>query len=292
MLGTGKDLIEINEPCCNASTGGLEPWAVEAYQILHVDSAYPQLHRFNEDFAKIYHERENAVNHLNIVRQEVYWRMALAIAAYERKSPTDLLQVGVYAALLAKQMGCKDDYCADLQQAAMLIDIGMLGIANEISPINRTLTEQEKARLQMHTVIGADMLGAGVIPEFKLAAEVALSHCEMFDGAGYPSQLRGLAIPLSGRIVAVAEYFHELTSNTNERPGLSAKLAAEMIRSDSGCRFDPKVVYALEELLSLFSFAIQEFARIHISKAASAPDAHYWEKLTEDFLAQSVEPRV
>jgi putative two-component system response regulator len=290
MYETNKNDIEILPLLSQTNIGGLEPWAVEAFQILNVDSAYPQLHRLNEDFAKLYHEREQAIQHLANVKQECFWRMALAIATSECKASSQLLQVGVYAALLADQMGCSIDYCNELQQAALLINIGMLGISNTAPPINHTRYEQEKALLRAHPQIGADILGAGAIPEYKLAAEAALSHHEMFDGKGYPSQLESSAIPLSGRIIAVAECFQSLTSNTAYRTSLPVPVALNLIRMDSGSHFDPKVVYALEEMLNLFNFVTLEFARMDIPKVATAPDANYWQTIKQNFIAQRIEP--
>ncbi|MFY0099975.1 HD domain-containing phosphohydrolase, partial [Acinetobacter baumannii] len=80
------------------------------------------------------------------------------------------------------------------------------------------LTAEERALMQTHPRMGADILGSSRIPIFSLAAEVALHHHERWDGSGYPRGLAGEDIPLSGRIVAVVDYFDALTMDRCYRP--------------------------------------------------------------------------
>jgi putative two-component system response regulator len=96
--------------------------------------------------------------------------------------------------------------------------------------------------MNQHPAIGAEILGRSRIPLFQLAAEVAMTHHERFDGTGYPLQLAAEAIPLSGRIVAVVDFFDALTMDRVYRPAFSDVLALQMLAEQSGRAFDPHVV--------------------------------------------------
>jgi putative two-component system response regulator len=90
--------------------------------------------------------------------------------------------------------------------------------------------------------MGAAILGSSRIPLFQLAAEVALSHHERWDGTGYPSKLAGDAIPRSGRIVAVVDFFDALTMDRCYRPAFSDERALQMLQAERGRAFDPTLV--------------------------------------------------
>ena len=103
-------------------------------------------------------------------------------------------------------------------------------------------TPEERTVMNQHPAIGAEILGRSRIPLFQLAAEVALSHHERWDGTGYPSRLAGEAIPLSGRIVAAVDYFDALTMDRCYRHALPDTQALDMMASERGRLFDPLVV--------------------------------------------------
>lgn len=96
--------------------------------------------------------------------------------------------------------------------------------------------------MQTHPRLGAEILGSSRIPLFALAAEVALHHHERWDGTGYPRGLAGEDIPLSGRIVAVVDYFDALTMDRCYRPAFADDRALAMLADLSGSAFDPAVV--------------------------------------------------
>ncbi|MFY7973785.1 MAG: HD-GYP domain-containing protein, partial [Rubrivivax sp.] len=98
--------------------------------------------------------------------------------------------------------------------------------------------------MNKHPRIGAEILGRSRIPLFQLAAEVALTHHERWDGGGYPAGTAGDAIPLSGRIVAVVDFFDALTMDRCYRPALPDAVALQMLAEQRGKAFDPDVVDA------------------------------------------------
>lgn len=101
---------------------------------------------------------------------------------------------------------------------------------------------EERAVMNQHPRMGAEILGRSSIPLFQLAAEVALGHHERWDGKGYPSQLAGEAIPLSARIVAVVDFFDALTMDRCYRKAFPNEVALAMLAEQRGVAFDPRIV--------------------------------------------------
>ena len=96
--------------------------------------------------------------------------------------------------------------------------------------------------MNRHAAIGASILGKSRIELFQLASEIALTHHERWDGQGYPNQLAGEDIPLSGRIVAVVDFYDALTMNRVYRPAFSHEKVLEMLLAERGRAFDPAIV--------------------------------------------------
>jgi putative two-component system response regulator len=157
-------------------------------------------------------------------------------------------RVGRSAARIAEKMGVPDAFVAELREAAPLHDIGKIGVPRAILCKPGVLTEDERAVMQRHARIGAEILACASSPVLRLAGEIASGHHERWDGTGYPDGLAGEDIPLAGRITAVADVFDALT---HERPYKSAwdpKQAAAEIRAQAGRHFDPAVVKAFLQL--------------------------------------------
>ena len=96
--------------------------------------------------------------------------------------------------------------------------------------------------MNRHPAIGADILGKSRIALFQMAAEIALAHHERWDGTGYPSQLAGPAIPLSGRIVTIVDFYDALTMDRVYRPAFSHEKALDLLLAERGKAFDPDIV--------------------------------------------------
>lgn len=104
-------------------------------------------------------------------------------------------------------------------------------------------TPVDRAEMNRHPESGAEILGRSRTPLLRSAAEVALTHHERWDGCGYPSRLAGEAIPLSGRIVAVVDFFDALTMDRCHRPAFDNERALPMLRNESGRAFAPRMVH-------------------------------------------------
>jgi putative two-component system response regulator len=173
----------------------------------------------------------------------------LAIAAEFRDDETGrhTERVGETAALLGNALGMSDDEVFLIRRAAPLHDVGKIGVPDAILRKPDTLTTDEWEIMRKHTTIGARILSGGRSQVVQLAEEIALSHHEQWDGEGYPRGIKGEAIPLSGRVVMVADVFDALTSDRVYRKAWPAEQVMAYIRQYAGKRFDPQVAALLDK---------------------------------------------
>lgn len=145
-------------------------------------------------------------------------------------------RLGRLAEGVALRLGWDADRARQLRLAAPLHDVG-----EHAGPASAN-DEPVTPRLHAQPHRGAALLGTSSLPLFALAAEIALHHRERWDGSGYPHGLRGQAIPLSARIVAVVDCFDALTMPQNFRPARAEDRALAMLAEQSGTAFDPAIV--------------------------------------------------
>jgi len=148
-----------------------------------------------------------------------------------------------YSRLIASEVGLSAGDCDEIELAAPMHDIGKIGIPDNILLKRGRLTETEFRVMQTHTLNGYEMLRDSPSRYLQQGAVIALCHHERYDGSGYPHGLRGEAIPLAARIVAVADVFDALVS---ERPYKTAWQLAEALaylKDQAGRQFDPTCVH-------------------------------------------------
>lgn len=192
---------------------------------------------------------------------------ALAELAESRDTDTGqhLIRIRGYSQCLTEELQAMDrpgyeideQFLSDLYRASPLHDIGKVAIPDRILRKPGRLTEDEMEEMRRHVVFGAQTLERamrkGNFGEFlAMAADVARYHHEKWDGSGYCAGLRGTAIPLPARIVALADVFDALTSARVYKPAFPPDEAQEMIEQDSGSHFDPVVVEAFEACFPQF----------------------------------------
>jgi putative nucleotidyltransferase with HDIG domain len=148
-----------------------------------------------------------------------------------------------YAINIARARGIKDRGSLDaIAGAALVHDVGKLGIHDEILNKPGPLTPAEHEHVKQHVIIGADLLSSALLPrELSL---IVRHHHERWDGSGYPQGLRGEAIPIGARIVAIADCFDSLTSLRPYREALSDADAAQWLLEQRGSAFDPAITDA------------------------------------------------
>jgi len=153
-------------------------------------------------------------------------------------------RMGALALDIGRELGLDGEALEQLRQAAPLHDIGKVAVPDAILLKPGPLDPSEMATARRHTIAGAHILYAATAAELRLAAEIALTHHERWDGRGYPSGLAGEEIPLAGRIVAVADVFDALIHERPYKPAWSVPEAITEIRMGAATQFDPEVVAA------------------------------------------------
>ena len=197
---------------------------------------------------------------LSRARQQLIRRLARAMELRHGAPTQRVARVSQYVGLLAGACGLPARECAVLVEAAPLYDIGELGVSEAILRKADALTEREWTEMRRHPQIGAEIIGEHEDPLLAAARAMALTHHERWDGGGYPQRLAGEAIPLSGRIAALADAFEAMTTSHGHRRPRSLEDAAREIVAQSGAQFDPRVVAA-------FQAVARDFAEVHRTMA-------------------------
>lgn len=156
-------------------------------------------------------------------------------------------RVAVYAQRLARHLGWTKREARDLALAALVHDLGKTWIENDILNKSEALSAEERHKMERHPVIGAHILVGYEIHPFYV--ETVLYHHESWNGQGYPSGLKGEEIPLSARVLAVADVYDVITSQRPYKAPLTITEARERLIAGSGTNFDPVILQAFIQLL-------------------------------------------
>ena len=175
-----------------------------------------------------------------------------------------VVRMAHYTREIARQYGMDDRTADVLFKSAPMHDIGKLGIPDRILQKPGRLDAEELARMQTHPDIGASIIGDNDHVLLATACEVALTHHEKWDGTGYPRGLAGVAIPVSGRITAVADVFDALTSERPYKRAWPTEQAVDLIRKESGNHFDPELVECFLSALPIIEARKAEFSELGV----------------------------
>ena len=175
---------------------------------------------------------------------ETLRRMAVMAELKDPSAIDHPIRVGELAAEIAAEMGESPTFVNRLRLAARLHDIGKVALADQVLFKPGALTHGEYETVKMHTTLGAALLADSPSLLVQLAAELTVSHHERWDGAGYPNGLEGDDIPLSGRIVTVADVYDALVSVRVYKPAWSSVDAVNHVVAGRGTQFDPRIVAA------------------------------------------------
>jgi putative two-component system response regulator len=193
-------------------------------------------------------EIEQLQRELREARIEVIVRLAMAAELHDAHTGEHTRRVGLIAALIANALGMEPRRIEMLRRAALLHDVGKIGVSAPILLKTSRLSPEEWEEMKAHCRIGAQVLADGHAELAQLAQQIALYHHEKWDGSGYPCGLSGEQIPLEARIVAVADVFDALTHERPYKHAWTVEEAVAEICSQSGIGFDPQVVRAFEHL--------------------------------------------
>jgi putative two-component system response regulator len=203
---------------------------------------------------------------LEASRKEVIFCLARAAEFRDDDTGQHVLRVGRYAGVIARELGLDPDHVEMVELAAQLHDVGKIGISDAIllkpgkldpdefelmkkhckfgKNIIHPISQGEWERLRTHTEVGAKILDAPSSPILRLAAVIAQTHHERWDGSGYPLGLAGEDIPLEGRITAVADVFDALSSARPYKPPFPRERCFQILEEGRGTHFDPRVLDA------------------------------------------------
>lgn len=181
-------------------------------------------------------------------RLETLRRLARAAEFRDDATCRHTERVARTAGLLAKELGASPAEASLIREAAPLHDLGKLAVPEMILLKAGRLTDAEFDQVRGHPVAGAAILSDGASPVLRLAAEIALTHHEWWDGTGYPAGLQGEATPRSGRIVALADVFDALTHARPYKAPWTIDAALVEIHRLRGRQFEPTVVEAFVRL--------------------------------------------
>jgi len=174
-----------------------------------------------------------------------------AIASYDTETARHSTRVGIGAAALGRARGMSADELDWLQWAGILHDLGKLAVPGAILRKEGPLRDEEWEEMRRHPVVGAQLLRA-ISAELEPIAVAVESHHERWDGSGYPYGLAEQAIPLGGRMVAVADVFDSITHRRNYRPYvLEPAAAVRTLAGAAGSQLDPELVGLFIELFNL-----------------------------------------
>jgi putative two-component system response regulator len=185
---------------------------------------------------------------LESARMEMLHRLALAAEFRDDRTGEHTQRVGHTARQIAFLLGLPGEEVERVGLAAPLHDVGKIAIADSILLKRGALTARERDVMQRHTIAGGEILRGSGSQMLRTAEQIALSHHERWDGDGYPKGLARDAIPMSGRIVAVADVFDALTHERPYKEAWSVDRAVTTIAADRARRFDPEVVDAFMTL--------------------------------------------
>ena len=196
--------------------------------------------------------KEDEIRKLNIINEElIFETMQILYKISEFKdyeTYEHTVRVGWLSKKLAQQLGLDNDFAKLLELAAPFHDIGKVGIPDSILLKPSKLEDHEFEIMKKHTIYGYELLKGYSTAVFKLAAEIALTHHERWNGSGYPRGLKENEIPISAQIVGITDSFDAMVSNRVYKKAKSFDEAFKEIEENSGILYSPKAVNAFLEL--------------------------------------------
>jgi putative two-component system response regulator len=208
--------------------------------LLETRLLYVQIHGRNQSLEEQVRQRTSA---LDQAQTEVIECLEKVAGYRDDETGQHAQRVGLLAALIGRAMGFSEDQAQSIQAAATLHDIGKIGIPDRILLKPGALTREEFDQIKTHTAIGAEILTMSHFSILKLAREIAFYHHERWDGCGY-NRIGGEDIPVSARIVALADTFDVLTHDRPYKRAWPGSRAVAEIQRERGHQFDPRVVDA------------------------------------------------
>jgi putative two-component system response regulator len=212
---------------------------------LETRRSYLELSHQKESLERLVQERTHQLEQAHI---EMLTRLARISEHRDDQSGEHVWRVAALSAMLARELNCEAKFIDLILRAARLHDLGKTAIPDGVLLKPDKLTGEEFEIIKKHTTLGAQLLTGSGSSLMQMAEQIALTHHERWDGLGYPRGLKGLAIPLEGRIVAVADTFDSMIYDRPYKRAQSVLEAVLEIQNHRGKQYDPEVVDACSRL--------------------------------------------
>lgn len=199
---------------------------------------------------------ERSEKELRLSREETIQRLAIAAEYRDSATAQHIQRMSHYCELLARRHGLSSERCDLIRTASPMHDIGKIGTPDHVLLKPGKFTQDEFNVIARHAEIGYRILAGSDAEILNVAATIALTHHERWDGSGYPRKLKGEAIPIEGRIAAIADAFDALTTARVYKPAFEFDHAVDLMTKHRAEHFDP-------ELLDVFLASLADIKRIH-----------------------------
>ena len=209
-----------------------------------------------------YEKQENEIQRIRDqvrMSNETILSIANAVETRDKRTGRHSFRVAVYSMLIAAELGFDDEKLENIRQIGLLHDIGKIGVPDSILNKPAKLNEQEYDIMKTHVDMGGEILKD--FTSIENVADGAKYHHERYDGSGYPTGLKGEEIPLTARIIGLADAFDAMTSNRVYRPAMKMEKVIEQLKEGSGSQFDPKLVGIILNLLETGRLDVSEIKK-------------------------------
>jgi putative two-component system response regulator len=242
-------------------TNALRRRALEIENAAHREHLSQMVQERTQHLWEAIRNLEVAHEDLRSSNEETIEKLSIAAEYRDNETAQHIHRMSSYCELLARKVGFDTSRCETIRMASVMHDVGKIGVPDSILLKPGKLTPEEYDTMKTHAEMGFRVLDSDRSDLLELAATIALTHHEWWDGSGYPRGIKGEEIPIEGRIAAIADVFDALTSNRVYRKAFHLGQAVEMMTQERGTHFDP-------ELLDLFLDSLDGI--IVIREAATA----------------------
>ena len=205
-----------------------------------------EIGRLMQSFEVMRNKLKSSYKELKDVNIEAILMLARACEARDDDTGNHVMRISYYSTALARELGLEDPFIQELGPSSILHDVGKIHVPDCILRKQGSFTDEERKEMEKHPLYGNKILGEGYF--FQMAREIALWHHENWDGTGYPDGLKGEAIPISVRIVRLADIYDALVMKRVYKDAWIDQAAYDEIVNHSGTYFDPTVVEAFKRL--------------------------------------------